>query len=182
MFCDHTLTVTNFRALRCTILYINLVSLSVRQLVEVLKPRSLLIKLSPRTRGLKNYSGSRVFTSYFYVRFRAAIAVVNGGDIFEIWKVGEEIWVRFFWAKGLRGSWFLFFFVVGGRGEGGVLVVLIGGSETKARNVKDRGIDGVHYVPGFTLVHIITKLLTSHGGVHIRRFAILKWQSKSYWI
>jgi hypothetical protein len=47
-----------------------------------------------------------VLTSYFYfyVRFHVAIAVVNGGDIFEIWRVGEEIWVRFFWAKGLRGS------------------------------------------------------------------------------
>jgi hypothetical protein len=47
-----------------------------------------------------------VLTSYFYfyVSFRAAIAVVDGGGIFEIWKVGEEIWVRFFWAKGLGGS------------------------------------------------------------------------------
>jgi hypothetical protein len=48
------------------ILYINSVSLSVRQSVEVLKPRSLLIKLSPRTRGPKNYSGPQVLTSYFY--------------------------------------------------------------------------------------------------------------------
>ncbi len=84
------------------ILYINSVSLS----VEVLKPKSLLIKLSPRTRGPKNYSGPRVLTSYFYfyIRFRAATVVVDGGGIFGIWRVGEEIWVRFFWAKGLGGS------------------------------------------------------------------------------
>ncbi len=88
------------------ILYINSVSLSVCLSVEVMKPRSLLIKLSPRTRGPKNYSRPRVFTSYFYfyVRFCAATAVVDGGSIFGIWKVGEEIWVRFFWAKGLGGS------------------------------------------------------------------------------
>jgi hypothetical protein len=74
--------------------------------VEVLKLRSLLIKLSPRTRGPKNYSGPQVLTSYFYfyVRFRAATAVVDGGDIFGIRKVSEEIWVHFFWAKGLGGS------------------------------------------------------------------------------
>jgi hypothetical protein len=52
----------------------------------------------------KNYSGPRVLTSYFYVRFRATTAVVDGGGIFGIWRVGEEIWVRFFWAKGLGGS------------------------------------------------------------------------------
>jgi hypothetical protein len=99
--------------------------------VEVLKPRSLLIKLSPRTRGPKNYSGLRVLTSYFYfyICFCAATTVVNGGSIFGIWMVGEEIWVRFFWAKGLRGSWFLFFSWKGGGGGGGVLGVLIGGSE-----------------------------------------------------
>ncbi len=47
-----------------------------------------------------------VLTSYFYfyVRFRAATAVVDGEGIFGIWRVGEEIWVHFFWAKGLRGS------------------------------------------------------------------------------
>jgi len=92
--------------LKFTILYINSVSLSLCPSVEVLKPRSLLIKLSPRTQGPKNYSGPRVLTSYFYfyVRFCAATAVVDGGDIFGIWRVGEEIWVRFFWAKGLRGS------------------------------------------------------------------------------
>jgi len=74
--------------------------------VEVLKPKSLLIKLSPQTRGPKNYLRPRVLISYFYfyVRFRAATAVVDGGDIFGIWRVGEEIWVRFFWAKGLGGS------------------------------------------------------------------------------
>jgi hypothetical protein len=47
--------------------------------------------------------------------------------------VGEEIWVRFFWAKGLGGSLFLFFSWRGGGrgggGGGGVLGVLIGGSE-----------------------------------------------------
>jgi hypothetical protein len=115
-----------------SIMYINSVSMSVRQLVEVLKPRSLLIKLSPRTRGPKNYLGPWVLTSYyyFYVRFRAVTVVVDGGGIFGIWKVGEEIWVRFFWAKGLGGSWFLFFSWRGGEGGGGgVLGVLIGGSE-----------------------------------------------------
>jgi hypothetical protein len=92
------------------ILYINSVSQSICLSVEVLKPRSLLIKLSPRTRGPKNYSGPRVLTSYFYFYFyvcfcfRATTAVVNGGGIFWIWRVGEEIWVRFFWAKGLGRS------------------------------------------------------------------------------
>jgi len=81
-------------------------SMSVCPSVEVLKPRSLLIKLSPRTRRPKKYSRPRVLTSYFYfyVRFRAAIVVVDGGGIFGIWRVGEEIWVRFFRAKGLGGS------------------------------------------------------------------------------
>ncbi len=144
--------------------------------------------MSPRTQGPKNYSGPRVFTSYFYfyirfraatvegpyflllflrpfsrsncrrsllltftftsvfeqqlskvltsyfyfyVRFRTTTAVFDGGDIFGIWRVGEEIWVRFFWAKGLGGSWFLFFLWRGGEGGGGVLGVLIGGSEPK---------------------------------------------------
>jgi hypothetical protein len=109
------------------ILYINSVSLSVSQFVEVLKPRSLLIKLSPLTQGPKNYSRPRVLTSYFYVHFHKATAVVNGGGIFGIWRVGEEIWVCFFWAKGLWGSWFLFFSWRGG--GGGVLGVLIGGNE-----------------------------------------------------
>jgi len=88
------------------ILYINSASQSVNQSVEVLKPKSLLIKLSPRTRGPKNYSRPRVLTSYFYfyVRFHTATAVVDGGGIFGIWRVGEEIWVHFFWAKGLGGS------------------------------------------------------------------------------
>jgi hypothetical protein len=86
--------------------YINSISLSVCPAVEVLKPRSLLIKLSPRTWGPKNYSRPRVFTSYFYVCFRAATAIIDGGGIFGIWRVGEEIWVTFFWAKGLGGSWF----------------------------------------------------------------------------
>ncbi len=58
------------------IIYINSVSLSVRPSVEVLKPISLLIKLSPPTRGPKNYSGPRVLSSYFYfyVCFRATTA------------------------------------------------------------------------------------------------------------
>jgi len=69
-----------------------------------------------------------VLTSYFYfyVRFRVATAIVDGGGIFGIWRVGEEIWVRFFWAKGLG---FLLFSWRGGGGGGGVLGVLIGGSE-----------------------------------------------------
>ncbi len=46
---------------------------------EVLKPKSLLIKLSPRTWGPKNYSRPWVLTSYFYVRFRAATV---GGPYF----------------------------------------------------------------------------------------------------
>jgi len=99
--------------------------------VEVLKLISLLIKLSPRTWEPKNYSEPRVLTFYFYfyVRFRAATVVVDGGDIFGIWKVGEEIWVRFFWGKGLGRLWFLFFSWRGG--GGGVLGVLIGGSESE---------------------------------------------------
>ncbi len=49
---------------------------------------------------------SEVLTSYFYfyVHFHATTAVVDGGGIFGIWRVGEEIWVRFFWAKGLGRS------------------------------------------------------------------------------
>jgi hypothetical protein len=35
------------------------------------------------------------FYFYFYVRFRAT----TGGNIFGIWRVGEEIWVRFFGLK-----------------------------------------------------------------------------------
>ncbi len=59
-----------------SILYINSVSLSVCSSVEVLKPKSLLIKLSPQTWRPKNYLGPRVLTSYFYfyVHFRAATA------------------------------------------------------------------------------------------------------------
>jgi hypothetical protein len=92
--------------------------------VEVLKPKSVLIKLSPELEGSKTIQDlefllvtfiftfvfaqqlPEVLTSYFYfyVRFCAATAVVDGGDIFEIWRVGEKIWVRFFWAKGLGGS------------------------------------------------------------------------------
>jgi hypothetical protein len=53
-------------------------------------------RVSPRTQGPKNYSRPRVHTSYFYfyVRFRATTAVVDGRGIFGIWRVGEEIWVR----------------------------------------------------------------------------------------
>jgi len=92
--------------------------------VEVLKPKSLLIKLSPELEGPKTIQDLEfllltfTFTSvsaqqlpevltsyfYFYVHFRATTAVVDGGGIFGIWRVGEEIWVRFFWAKGLGGS------------------------------------------------------------------------------
>jgi len=42
------------------------------------------------------------------------------------------------------------FFVQGGRGGGGVLGVLIGGSESEweMRKTEWGGIDGVHYAPG----------------------------------
>jgi len=134
------------------ILYINSVSLSICPSVEVLKPRSLLINMSPRTRGPKNYSGPRVLTSYFYiyVRFRTTTVVVDGGGIFGIWKVSEDIWVCFFWAKGLRRSWFLFFFVEGGRGWGWGSRGLNRWKWTGMGNAKDQvgGIDGVHYAPG----------------------------------
>ncbi len=67
--------------LMALILYINSVSMSVSQSVEVLKLRSLLIKMSPQTRRPKNYSRPRVLTSYFYfyIYFRAATA---GGPYF----------------------------------------------------------------------------------------------------
>jgi len=91
-----------------------------------------------------------VLTSYFYfyVRFHAATTVVDGGDIFGIWRVGEEIWVRFFWAKGLGGSWFLFFSWTGGWGWGSRGLTRWKG--IGVGNAKDRvgGIDGVHYAPG----------------------------------
>ncbi len=63
------------------ILYINSLSQSVSSYVEILKPRSLLIKLSPWIRRPKNYLQPQVLTSYFYfyVRFRAATA---GGPYF----------------------------------------------------------------------------------------------------
>jgi hypothetical protein len=52
----------------------------------------------------------KIFSCYFYVRFRAAtVVIMDGGGIFRIWRVGEEIWMHYFWAKGLGGSWFLFF-------------------------------------------------------------------------
>jgi hypothetical protein len=63
----------------CISLWTQFVCVSRERESEVLKPRSLLIKLSPQTRGPKNYSGPRVLTSYFYVRFRAATA---GGPYF----------------------------------------------------------------------------------------------------
>ncbi len=63
-------------------------------------------KTIPLNSRAQNYSRPRVFTSYFYfyVHFRTATTVVDGGGIFGIWRVNEEIWVRFFWAKGLGGS------------------------------------------------------------------------------
>jgi hypothetical protein len=85
------------------ILYINSVSLSVCPSVEVLKPRSLLIKLCPRTRGPKNYSGPRVLTSYFYfyVSFHIATA---GGPYFLLLLLRpfprsncRRRWGRYFW-------------------------------------------------------------------------------------
>jgi len=91
------------------ILYINSVSLFVCPSVEVLKPRSLLIKLSPRTRGPKNYSGPQVLTSYFYfyVRFRAATA---GSPYFLLLLLRPFLrnncrrrWGRYFWD--LEGGW-----------------------------------------------------------------------------
>jgi len=113
---------TKFSVLLLYIFFILQITLSyiliqqVYLFVKVLKSRSLLIKLSPRTWGPKNYSGPQVLTFYFYfyVRFHTATAVVvDGGGIFGIWRVGEEIWVHFF-------SW---------SPRGGVLGVLIGGSE-----------------------------------------------------
>ncbi len=56
--CASWFTIQMFKLLNNKpILYINSVSLSVCPSVEVLKPRSLLIKLSPQIRGPKNYSG-----------------------------------------------------------------------------------------------------------------------------
>jgi len=92
---------------------------------------------------------SEVLTSYFYfyIRFRTTTAIVDGGGIFGIWRVGEEIWVRLFWAKGLGGSWFLFFLW---RGVGVGFKGLNRWKWTRVRNAKDRvgGIDEVHYAPG----------------------------------
>jgi hypothetical protein len=73
--------------------------------VEVLKPKSLLIKLSPRTRGPKNYSGPQVLTSYFYfyVRFRATTAIIDGGGILLLLLRSflrsncRRRWGRYFW-------------------------------------------------------------------------------------
>jgi hypothetical protein len=120
--------------------------------VKVLKPISLLIKLSPRTRRPKNYSGPQILTSYFYfyVHFRATTAVVDGGGIFGIWMVGEEIWVRLFWVKGLGRSSIFIFFMEGGRGWGWGSRSLNRWKWIGVGNVKDRvgGIDGMHYAPG----------------------------------
>ncbi len=77
--------------------------MSVRLSVEVLKPRSLLIKLSLRTRGPKNYSGPRVLTFTFTSVFAQQLPL-SMGEVF----------------LGFGG---------GGGGGGGVLGVLIGGSE-----------------------------------------------------
>jgi len=94
-----------FKTINMAILYINSVSLS----IEVLKPKSLLIKLSPRTRGSKNYSGPRVLTSYFYfyVRFRVA---TTGGPYFLLLLLRpfprsncRRRWGRYFWD--LEGGW-----------------------------------------------------------------------------
>ncbi len=141
--------------LKCKMkIYINSVSLLVCPYVKVLKPRSLLIKLSPPTWRLKNYSKPRVLTSYFYVCFRAAIvgdpyflllrhfcAAIVGGPYFLFLLLcsfpcnnwGKYFWDleggwrdlgALFWAKSLRGSRFLFFSWKGKEGE--ILGVLIG--------------------------------------------------------
>jgi hypothetical protein len=93
------------------ILYINSFSLSVCRGLETQITFNKIVP--PNSRAQKLF---RTSSSYFlFLRFRVATAVVDGGGIFGIWRVGEEIWMRFFWAKGLGGSWFLFF---SWRGEG----------------------------------------------------------------
>jgi hypothetical protein len=83
------------------------ICLRVQRENEVLKPRSLLIKLSPRTRGPKNYSGPRVLTSYFYVCFCAA---TTGGPYLLLLLLRpfprnncRRRWGRYFWD--LEGGW-----------------------------------------------------------------------------
>jgi len=97
----------------------------------------------PNSRAQKLFRTSSSYF-YFYVCFCVATAVVDGGGIFGIWRVGEEIWVRFFWAKGLGGS------CGGGEGWGWGSRGLTRWKWTGVGNAKDRvgGIDGVHYAPG----------------------------------
>jgi hypothetical protein len=134
--------------------------------VKVLKPISLLIKLSPRTRGPKNYSGPRVLTSYFYVCFRATTA---RGPYFLLLFLRpfscnncRRWWGRYFWD--LEGGWgdlgalflgqgfkrviIFIFFVEGGWGWGSR--GLNRWKWTRVKNAKDRvgGINEVHYAPG----------------------------------
>jgi len=73
------------------ILYINSVSLSVSPSIEVLKPKSLLIKLSPWTRGPKNYSGTSSF--YFLLLLLRPFSRSNC----------RRQWGRYFWD--LEGGW-----------------------------------------------------------------------------
>ncbi len=78
------------------ILYINSVSLSVCPSVCRGPETQITFNkiVPPNSRAQKLFRTSSSYF-YFYVRFRPATAVVNGGGIFGIWRVGEEIWVRF---------------------------------------------------------------------------------------
>ncbi len=82
-----------------SILYINSVSLFV---YRGLKIKITFNKTVPSNSKAIQYFEFLLFT--FYIRFCAATVVVNERDIFEIWKVSEKIWVRFFWATSLEGS------------------------------------------------------------------------------
>jgi len=75
--------------------------LLLRSFVEVLKPRSILIKLSPRTRRPKNYSRLQVLISYFYFYVCFCAATV-GGPYFLLLRSFPRNnycrqWGRYFW-------------------------------------------------------------------------------------
>jgi hypothetical protein len=137
----------------------------------------------PNSRAQKLF---RTSSSYFLL-LRATTAVIDGGGIFGIWRVGEEIWVRFFGANGLRGSWFLFFSWRGGGGGGGVLGVLIGGSELEWEMRRTGWGDRRGALcTGFTLVwlktcltnHIISKFgQMIYNSIHC--FNLKNWQLNS---